>query len=66
MPRGKRIIRVTSEKRDPIDPHMMAQILIDLLGPAQVEALTAEAERSGRPDRDPRVWREEDGEHPRS
>lgn len=46
--RKERIIRVTGDQRDHIDPHQIAQILIDLLGLVQVEALAEEAERSGR------------------
>ncbi len=66
MPRKQLQVRVTGDQREDIDPHQIAQILLDLMGPAQVEALAADAERSDRPGRDSRVWREEDDERPRS
>lgn len=66
MPRKQLRDRVTGDQREDIDPHQIAQILLDLMRPAQVAALTAEAERSGPPGRDSRVWREEDDERPRS
>ncbi|THV22081.1 hypothetical protein [Glycomyces paridis] len=64
MPRKQYRVRITGDQREHIDPHQIAQILLDLLGPAQVEALAAQAER---PDRtgDSRVWQEEGGERPR-
>ncbi|SDL66214.1 hypothetical protein SAMN05216298_4687 [Glycomyces sambucus] len=61
MPRKKYRIRITGDQREHIDPHQITQILLDLMGPAQVEALTAEVERSDGPEPDPKVWREEDG-----
>lgn len=66
VPRKQYRVTVTGDQREDIDPHQIAQILLDLMGPAQVAALAAEAERSGSPDRNSRVWREEDGERPRS
>lgn len=66
MPRKQLRVRVTGDQREDIDPDQIAQILLDLMGPAQVAALAAEAERSGSPGRDSRVWREEHDERPRS
>jgi hypothetical protein len=54
--RKQRIIRATSEVREPIDRHMIAQIL---LGPAQVQALTEAAERSDSPGPGPGAWRQD-------
>ncbi|MEU5872196.1 hypothetical protein AB0A73_11640 [Glycomyces sp. NPDC047369] len=65
MPRKQYRVTVTGDQRENIDPHQIAQILLDLTGPAQVAALAAEAERSDRPGRNPGVWREEDGGRPR-
>ncbi|WP_335992271.1 hypothetical protein [Glycomyces sp. MUSA5-2] len=61
MPRKQYRVRITGDQREQIDPHQIAQILLDLMGPAQVEALAREAERSGGPEPDPNVWLEEDG-----
>ncbi|MEU5872178.1 hypothetical protein AB0A73_11550 [Glycomyces sp. NPDC047369] len=66
MPRKQYRVTVTGDQREDIDPHQIAQILLELIGPAQVATLAGEAERSGRPGRDSRVWREVDGECPRS
>ncbi|MQM25651.1 hypothetical protein [Glycomyces albidus] len=62
MPRKQLRVRVAGDQREEIDPHQIAQILLDLMGPAQVEALAAEAERSGSPGRGSGVWQEQEQE----